>query len=117
MGIMEALPEIKVALDLFRTAIGAAKDASDLLPEGDEKEAATQTLEEASKAAQLSEATIAQALGYELCRCEFPPIVMLKVGYRDIFNEDDPKDVYECTKCKQTTAGGWNFSRQVGNAD
>jgi hypothetical protein len=74
------LDDLKVALDLFRTAIGAGKDALGLLPDGGEREAATQTLEEAGKAAQIAEATIAQALGYELCKCEIPPIPMLKIG-------------------------------------
>ena len=101
---------------MFRAAIGAVKEASTLLPESDEKEAATRTLEEASKAAQMSEATIAQAFGYELCRCEFPPTIMLKIGYID-YPINKAGDVYGCPKCKQNTAWGAGFERSVGNSE
>ena len=76
-----SLDELKAALGLFRTAIGLAKDSRDLLPDGKEKEVVTQTLDEAEKAAQIAEASIAQAFGYELCKCEFPPTPMLRIGY------------------------------------
>ena len=109
MEDLAILEQIKGGLSMFRAAIGAVKEASTLLPESNEKEAATRTLEEASKAAQMSEATIAQAFGYELCRCEFPPTVMLKVGFKMRYGTRDIDDVYECPKCKQNTARGWEF--------
>ncbi len=116
MEDLAILEQIKGGLSMFRAAIGAVKEASTLLPESNEKEAATRTLEEASKAAQMSEATIAQAFGYELCRCEFPPTVMLKVGFKMRYGTRDIDDVYECPKCKQNTSG-WDFNRRVGNSE
>ena len=114
-----SLDELKAALGLFRTAIGLAKDSRDLLPDGKEKEVVTQTLDEAEKAAQIAEASIAQAFGYELCKCEFPPTPMLRIGYRDDLSSkgDNVLYVYECPKCKQNSAGMWAFERQVGKSD
>ena len=114
MELPEGFNEIKAALDLFRSAVGTVSGLRDLLPEGEKREAATKTLEEASKAAEIAEATIAQALGYELCRCEFPPIPMLKIGHLTPYGTRDTKDVYECPKCGQNTAGAWQFTRKVG---
>jgi hypothetical protein len=113
--VISEMMAVKAAFDLFRSAKAALLDAVDLLPDGKQKEEATQTLEEAAGAAIIAEATIAQALGYELCRCEFPPITMLKVGFLDMRDGTrDIKDVYECPKCKQNTAGAWAFNRKTG---
>ncbi len=87
------IEEIKSALGLFATAIGAAKKAKDLLPDSSEKKAVEQSLEEAEKQSKLAEAKIAQALGYELCKCTFPPPIMLSQGYRD------HRETFECPRC------------------
>ena len=89
------IEEIKSALGLFATAIRVAKQAKDLLPEGPEKKAVEQSLEKAEKDSKLAEAQIAQALGYELCKCTFPPQPMLSLGYREQI------EYYQCPKCKK----------------
>ena len=116
MDLPDAFNELKAALDLFRVGFGAAKDVGELLPDSKEKEAATKKLEEAIKATQVADATIAQALGYELCRGEYPPTPMLKVGHRTGAGAElrHAVDVYECPKCKQNTAEPFMFERKVG---
>lgn len=64
-------------LDLLNKALAAVKAAKDLLPTGPKKQAIESAVEEARKALQLAEARIASELDYELCRCTFPPQVML----------------------------------------
>ena len=63
-----------------------------LLPDGSEKEAVIEALEKAEQAERklkIAEAQAAQDLEYELCRCTFPPQIMLsKDGTR-----------WECPKC------------------
>lgn len=113
MDFAQELAQAKVGFDLLRTAIGAVGDARDLLPKGKKRDAVTQTLEEAAKAAQIAEATVAQALGYELCRCEFPPTPMLRVGHRMLVGTTVHKDVDECPKCRQNNAGDWAFTRKI----
>ncbi len=71
-------------------AIRIAKDAKDLLPKK-KREPLEKKLEEAERAAKLAEAQIAQGLGYELCRCTFPPQIMLSIGEQE-----------QCPKCKRT---------------
>lgn len=66
-------------------------------------------IDEAGKAAKIAEAQIAKALGYELCRCEFPPHAMLTVGYRSMGGRT--KAIYECTRCGINTSGRYNFVR------
>ena len=112
-----ALITLKAAIDLYRTAKAAFFDALNHLPEGKDKEAAAQSLEEAEKATQLAEASIAQALGYELCRCEFPPTPMLKIGYMSPRGDRPLKDVYEFPKCQQNNAGPYVFERQIGGSE
>ncbi len=108
----DAFTAIKSAFELWRTAIGAARDTVDLLPDAEEKHAAGRALEEAVEASRIAEAHMAQALGYELCRCQFPPTPMLQIGYR--VPRDWPRKVeqiYECPLCKQNTAGPFDFTR------
>lgn len=71
---------LKAGLDLIQSTLGVFKDARDLLPEGPKRDAVTEGLEKAERATQLAEAQIAQALGYTLCKCSFPPRIMLTVG-------------------------------------
>ena len=112
--ISEALNQFKSAFDLLRSAVGLVSDVTKALPDGSEKEAATKSLLEAAKAAQIAEASVAQALGYELCKCAFPPTPMLRIGYRILRGAARKTEfVYECPKCKQHTAGGWQFMREI----
>ena len=92
--------------------IATVKAAKDLLPDGVEKDAATKSLAEAEKEAAIAESAIAQALGYELCRCQFPPEIMLKVGYISGGPKMDT-DAYECPRCKQINSGGWAYERKM----
>ncbi len=86
---------LKNALGLFKDAIGLAKDAKELLPIGDKKTTITQSLEKAEKAANLAEAQIAKSLGYQLCKCTFPPQIMMSIGYE----EYDEK--FRCPNCNK----------------
>ena len=104
---------IKSLLDTWRSALGFMKDARELIPESAEKDSATQALENAEKAAVIAEAEIAQALGYELCRCEFPPTPMLRVGFMSPFGDRKAVPISECPKCKQNNAGPWAWDRRV----
>ncbi|GEM77006.1 hypothetical protein [Vibrio sagamiensis] len=45
----------------------------------------------------MAEAQIAQALGYQLCKCTFPPQIMLSVGYRDF------EEAFECKLCGKSS--------------
>ena len=85
---------LKMAFDLFRSAVGLAKDSAELLP--DEKgEPVKQALEKAEQASKLAEAQIAKVLGYNLCQCTFPPQIMLSKGYGEY------QEQFECPNCKK----------------
>jgi hypothetical protein len=109
----DSLDGVKTLIDTWRSALGFVKDARDLIPEGENKEAASEALENAEKAAVVAEAQIAQALGYELCRCEFPPTPMLRVGYMAPWGDRKGGPVHECPKCEQDTAGPWMWERKI----
>ncbi len=105
---------IKAFIDASRSALGLAKDAQDLVPDSEEKKAALQALEIAESSSEVAKAELAKALGYELCKCEFPPIPMLKVGYRTVGGGmREVVEVFECPKCKQNNAGPFMFERQI----
>lgn len=68
----------KSGLDLLRSAWT-------LLPKSAEKDRIAQTLAEAERALELSNAKLAQELGFPLCRCQFPPKPMLWDNARRAF--------------------------------
>ncbi len=117
IDIPGGLATAKTAFDTLRAALGMVKDVQGVLPAGEKKDAVARTLEEAGKQVQLAEAQIAQALGYPLCTCVFPPPVMLKVGHRrKILGEGQgfvEVAVHECPRCRQNDALGRGFSRQI----
>jgi hypothetical protein len=125
-SIAAGMAAAKTGFETLRTAIGLAKDAQGLLPAGEKKEAFNRTLQEADAQVRLGEAQIAQALGYELCRCAFPPTPMLKVGYRVASPQQQialqtklkpgqasPLDVHECPRCGQKDNRGQKFHRMA----
>lgn len=105
--ITTTLGLFKTGFDTLRTAMGLVKDVQGVLPEGEKKDVVGRTLDEADKQLVLAEVQIAQALGYPLCRCQFPPIPMLKVGWASVPRSDvkyggqTQVDAHECPKCGQ----------------
>jgi hypothetical protein len=71
------LANLKAVFDLLRNAIGLVRDTKDILPK-EKQEVVAASLVQAERAAQMAEAQIAQALGYKLCACTFPPQIMTK---------------------------------------
>lgn len=93
VGAFEA---IKYAFGFIAATISLLRQAKDLLPEGAEKEVVEQSLEKAERDSKLAEAQIAQALRYEICRCTFPPQIMLSQGYRE------NREHFQCPRCGNT---------------
>ena len=127
-AIASGMTLAKAGFDTLRTALGLVKDVQQTLPSGEKKEVAARTLEEADKHLRLGEAEIAKARGYALCRCEFPPTPMLKIGYRFPLNHFErstlllmAKDgniappsafpINECPRCGNDDAGGQQYHR------
>jgi hypothetical protein len=80
---------------LGKTGIGLLRSALNLLPKSKDKDAIEHTLAEAERALAASNAKLAHELGYKLCKCTFPPQIMLWV-------ERDKSDV--CNNCGHTIA-------------
>jgi hypothetical protein len=81
--IIGGLSAVKTTFDALRTAIGLVKDTKELLPKNDTTAVITAALVTAQSSSQIAEAEVAKALGYELCKCQFPPTPMLTVGSID----------------------------------
>jgi hypothetical protein len=60
----------KGALDLMRSSW-------QLLPRGDKKDELEANVRKAEEALQISSVSLAKSLGYKLCKCTFPPQIML----------------------------------------
>ncbi|WP_315772943.1 MULTISPECIES: hypothetical protein [unclassified Bradyrhizobium] len=69
-GLMEYLTDAKLAVDTIKGIIG-------LLPAGQQRDKAQADLAKAETALDTSKAEIAKALGHKLCKCTFPPQIML----------------------------------------
>lgn len=87
----------------------ARQDAKDLLPKekADVVNAALATAESSSAIAQ---AEVAKALGYELCKCSYPPTIMLTVGQHNGRGQG-VGPVSECPRCGFNTAGPFMYNR------
>jgi hypothetical protein len=68
-------------------------------------------LDKASTATAIAEAEVAKALGFELCKCQFPPTPMLTVGHIDNGTAKMFGPVFECPKCGFNTARMWAYTR------
>jgi hypothetical protein len=68
---------LKTAFDSFRSAIGLVKDVQSLGGATEQQKATIDNaLATAISTAAIAQAEIAKALGYELCKCDFPPTPM-----------------------------------------
>ena len=128
-SVSAGLALAKSGFDTLRTAISLVKEVQQALPPGEKKETVARTLEEADRQVRLGEAQIAQAFGYPLCRCAFPPTPMFAVGYRRpralmdkaLMLEVAKKQghagipaaiiVHECPHCGQNDAGMYGWTR------
>jgi hypothetical protein len=76
----------------------------------EESELIDAALEKASAATAIAEAEVAKALGYELCKCQFPPS---PVGFftmpAGIHKATEP--VFECPKCGINSAAPFEYQR------
>jgi hypothetical protein len=112
LTIAGAAAAVKSTFEALRSAMGLLKDAKELLPPGDQRQQAiTQALATAESSSKIAEAEIAKALGYELCKCQFPPTTMLAVGSIDIPQAKLRGPVFECPQCGFNTAGVWSYTR------
>lgn len=105
---------LKGMIEGFRSAVGLVKEIRDQLggvADPTQRKALDEALESAERGALIAEAEIAKALGYELCRCEFPPTPMRTVGNIDIPAVKMRGQVYECPKCGFNTAGPYVYQR------
>ena len=106
---------LKGAFDTARAAIGLVSDANKLSGGSPQQKKAVETaLATASSSTAIAEVEVAKALGYQFCKCEFPPTMMLTVGYSvgtydKSLNAGDA--VYECPKCGFNNSGGWGYTQ------
>ena len=70
-------PDWMTYLTAAKTALDIIKGVRSELPKGPEADKAQQQIEKAETALKTSEAELAKALGFKLCRCKFPPPIML----------------------------------------
>jgi len=79
-------------VSLLGSAVSTIKTVIDILPKR-EKENALQKLHEAEEKLQIAQAQTAKGLGYELCRCTWPPQIMLHAG------EAEYGEKFRCPAC------------------
>jgi hypothetical protein len=115
VAIVSGISAMKTTFDALRAAIGLVKDTKDMLPKNDTTAVITAALVAAESSSRIAEAEVAKALGYELCKCQFPPTPMLKVGYQEMYMSSG-RPVFECSKCYGNTAEPDKFVRTVNKS-
>jgi hypothetical protein len=107
----QGIDAFKAAIENIRSAIGMVKNARS----GNEQQqkAIDNALREARLKTVIAEAQLAKALGYEFCKCDYPPTPMRTVGYitSNQKNHQIGELVYECPKCGRDTAAPFGYKR------
>lgn len=107
--IISGISAIKTTFDTLRGAIGLLKDAKELLPK-EKADAVNAALVTAESSSLIAQAEVAKALGYELCKCTYPPTIMLTVGQHNGRGQG-VGPVSECPRCGFNTAGPFTYER------
>jgi hypothetical protein len=96
------LASIGEVFTLLRTALGAVKDAKELLPKHQQK-VVDETLEKADLASKVAEAKLAQELGYQICQCTWPPQIMRRWSSGNTASraQDTRWEEWFCPSCRQ----------------
>ena len=89
---MVDLNSLSTGLSSLSSVISSVKTLAGMLS-NKQKEDITRQLNRIEEQFQMSKTQIAQALGYELCRCTFPPQIMLYAG------DTDYGERSRCPKC------------------
>jgi len=87
------IEEIASILGIAKSAIDIGKEAKELIPEGKEKDLIGKQIALTEKELAIAEASAAKEFGYDLCKCTFPPQIML---YKKV------DGVSECSECGNT---------------
>ena len=83
-----ALPEWTEYLGAAKTALDILRGVQAELPKGEKADKAQKQIDQAADAIKKSEAELAKGLGFRLCRCTFPPQIMLwKADQREFLSE------------------------------
>jgi len=85
---------IKTAFSLCKEVIDLLKKAKEIIPNGIEKKTIDSKIEEAEKSFKIAESKLAQELGYQLCRCTWPPQIMICIEHEEY------GDKVQCPNCK-----------------
>ncbi len=89
---MLELKSLSEGIAILSSLVTTVKSVIDMLPKK-EKEAALRQLAEAEEKFKIAQTQIAKELGYEICRCTWPPQIMLHAG------EAEYGEKFRCPAC------------------
>ncbi|MCK4842148.1 MAG: hypothetical protein KAT04_09750 [Methylococcales bacterium] len=84
------IAEITSLVATSKIIVELLKEVKNLIPEGSDKEDISRRITQAEKDINLAESSAAKDLGYSLCKCTFPPQIML-------FDKDRKQNL--CSAC------------------
>ena len=96
------MDDINTYLQAGKNALSIIKDVIPLLPKGTDRDKAASDVEKAEQAIKASNAAVARSLGFTLCKCTFPPQIML-------WKEDQQANV--CPNCGHSSGGPPKINR------
>ncbi len=88
------ITELTSIVNVAKELVQLFKESKELIPDGSHKESLNKRLESAEKNLALAESSTAKDLGYDLCKCTFPPQIML-------YDNSSTNNV--CPNCGNTT--------------
>lgn len=106
------LNDVTAYIAAAKTAMETVKLASGLIPKGEHQAELQKRIEDAERALRASEVQLAHALGYHLCKCTFPPQIMLSQGRHAPHGEE----YFKCASCQMQHPSEEHF-REVEERD
>ncbi len=92
------IAEITSILQASKMTISLLKEMKDLMPSSVQKDEFSQKILKVEKDLALAEASTAKELGYDLCKCTFPPQIML-------YNNE--RNATICPNCDKNISGSF----------
>jgi hypothetical protein len=89
------LEPFKEGISLLQSAVSIISQVKNLLPKDTKSQELHSKLTDAETNLKLSEVAFAKEIGYQLCKCTWPPQIMLSIG------EVDYGEKYKCPSCNK----------------
>jgi len=108
MGMATDFQDFAEFLNVGKGTVDLLKSAASLLPVGKNRDEIEQKVQAAAALLARNDAKLAKELGYSLCRCTYPPQIMLSKGHHEVHG----MEVSVCPKCNSQNPSEYSIRQR-----